>query len=348
MPKHVRTDSSDSKKINETTQDPSTEKNDSQETAQESPAEKNTQTPSGSSAVIEAPLVSDQRETTNARSRQKPHLTIQQKKSRRMRKVLIVVLALIVALIGALAYFSFLLFQEAQTQASQQTLSQGVTDIDELKGEQAQDSASSAKKEIEAPDLISVLGKTQDEALVIVERGATLISATPVEEEGNPIKANLKVSLTDEPAASRSGTPTLYLDLDAQGHVISAGYSAAASSLGYGSTSFSDAIQNKKIIENTFEEAGLILPAGSVVLPEDKALYSTYATDATTLTNEQFSFTGTVEQGGIAYEWSAVLRYDYTAANSTGNLANTVRQVYLYVSMPGVSVAAPVEDAPSE
>ena len=59
-----------------------------------------------------------------------------------------------------------------------------------------------------------------------------------VNEEGNPIKTEVRVALTDEPADTRTGTPTLYLGLDEDGAVVQAGYSAGTASLGYGTLSF--------------------------------------------------------------------------------------------------------------
>ncbi|MEG1042436.1 MAG: hypothetical protein RSE94_21195, partial [Pseudomonas sp.] len=79
-------------------------------------------------------------------------------------------------------------------------------------------------------------------------------------------------------------------------------------------------------------EAGLVIPAGSVVLPKDKAAYCTYATDGTTLVKENCPFSGAAEVNGARYTWSAVLTYDYTAANASGNLADTIRQVYIYIN----------------
>lgn len=277
----------------------------------------------------------------------KKHLTVYQKKSRRMRRVLIVVILLLIALIGALGYFTYLLFDEAQNEAAQQTLQQAPHDVDALKEEETKDASTTTTKSTEVPTLTTLLGKTQEEAIDLIARGATVVSTNPVEEEGNPIKTRVKLSLTDEPGDSRSGTPTVYLDLNAEGKIIQAGYSAATASLGYGSLSFSDAVKNEHIIENTLAEAGLAIPESSVELPADKELYSTYATDGTTLVNESYSFSGAFEQDGIIYEWSAVLRYDYTAANASGNLADTIRQVYVYVndaSVPIVTATAPAPE----
>ena len=124
----------------------------------------------------------------------------------------------------------------------------------------------------------------------------------------------------------------MYLGLNEEGKTIQAGYSAATASLGYGTLSFADAVTNERIVEKTLQEAGINVPAGSAVLPEDKTTYSTYATDGTTLVKEKCSFSGTVDFDGAPHEWSSVLLYDYSAANMSGNLADTIRIIYVYVN----------------
>lgn len=271
--------------------------------------------------------------------KEKKHLTLAQKKSQRMRNVLIVVIALIVLLIGALGYFTWLLLNEAQTEATQQALSQGSLDVDQLKESETDDSAGGVEKQIEAPDLAGLLGATEERALEAIGKGATVASTTPVEEEGNPIKSSLKVILTDEPGDARTGTPTVYLDLDANGAVISAGYSASALSLGYGSLSFSETIESDRIVENTLAEAGLLVSEGLITLPADKDEYNTYGSDGNTLVSSSYTFSDTLEQDGIVYEWSVVLKYDYTSYNASGNPVDTTRQVYVYVSQEGITAA---------
>ena len=91
-------------------------------------------------------------------------------------------------------------------------------------------------------------------------------------------------------------------------------------------------MRNEAIIEKTLAEAGVDVAQGSVTLPEDKTSYSTYDTDGKTLIKEYCSFSDTVDIEGAPHEWSAVLSYDYTMANATGNLADTVRTIYVYVS----------------
>ena len=173
---------------------------------------------------------------------------------------------------------------------------------------------------------------TKDEAIAALKHGATETSSKEVSEEGNPVKTNVTIALTDEPADTRSGTPSVYLGLDEDGKIVQAGYSAATAALGYGSLSFVDAVKNEHIVEKTLAEASIAVPEGTVELPADKTAYSTYDTDGTTLVKESCSFSGTVDLAGAAHEWSSVLLYDYKTANASGNLADTIRIIYVYIN----------------
>ena len=256
------------------------------------------------------------------------------RKSRRMRRLLIAVAVLLVLLIAALAYFTFMLVQESQLLATQQTQAQqgAQQEVSALQEGATDDAATPVEKQTEAPDLVALLGMTQEQATEAVQRGATLASAREVNEEGNPIKSSVTLALTSEPADTRTGTPTVYLGLNEAGAVVQAGYSASTAALGYGTLSFSDAVRNENIVEKTLQEAGIDVPEGSVQLPEDKTEYSTYASDGTTLVKESCAFSGTVDIGGAPHEWSAVLSYDYSAANASGNLADTIRIIYVYIN----------------
>lgn len=257
-----------------------------------------------------------------------------QRKSRRMRRILIAVIALLAVILIALVGCVVLLLQDGQTRAVQQAQSQqSAQEEQEIQQDETKDASQSAKK-TNVPDLVSLLGMTQDEAVDALAHGAVVSATREVNEEGNPVKRQTTVTLTDEPADTRTGTPSVYLFLSEDGVIIRAGYSAGTSSLGYGSISFIDAVENEHVVEQTFGEAGLSVPEGSAVLPEDKTAYSTYASDGTTLTKESCTFSGTAEAGGSTYEWESVLLYDYTSANATGNLANTIRQIYIYLGIP--------------
>ena len=95
---------------------------------------------------------------------------------------------------------------------------------------------------------------------------------------------------------------------------------------------FADAVKNEHIVEKTLREAGVNVTDGSAKLPSDKTSYSTYASDGTTLVKENCSFNGTVDINGAAHTWSSVLMYDYSTANASGNLADTVRIIYIYIN----------------
>lgn len=271
-------------------------------------------------------------EPTGLHGKQTETVPSYQHKSRRMRKILIAIIVLLVLLLIALGVFTYWLIDESRTLASQQMQQQGSQAIDELDQDGTTDASTATEKRTEVPDLVSLLGMNQEDAVKALERGATVTNTREVNEEGNPIKTSVTVALTDEPADTRSGTPTVYLGLNEDGAIVQAGYSVATASLGYGSLSFIDAVENDHIIEKTLEEAGVSVAEGSVELPEDKMAYSTYDSDGTTLVRENASFSGTADINGAAHEWSAMLQYDYTTANTTGNLADTIRYVYVYIN----------------
>lgn len=263
----------------------------------------------------------------------KPPVPSHQRKSRRMRRILIAVVVLLVVLIAALGYFTFRLVSESQTLATQQTQQQqDAQEVSAIKKNDTKDATTETTKKTQVPNLVKILGMTQDQAVTALAHGATVTTSKEVNEEGNPVKKTVNVALTDEPADTRSGTPTVYLGLNEAGAVVQAGYSAATASLGYGSLSFVDAVKNEHIVEKTLQEAGVPVADGAATLPASKTAYSTYASDGTTLEKENCSFSGSVDINGAAHQWSAVLIYNYATANTSGNLADTIRLIYIYVN----------------
>ncbi|MCH4220394.1 MAG: histone-lysine N-methyltransferase [Eggerthellaceae bacterium] len=257
--------------------------------------------------------------------------TEHEKHARRMRRALIIVVVFLIVLLLALAYFGFQLLQTSHSVATQQSQANNTEVSTTDSSNETKDASSTATKKTSVPPLTSVMGASQADALKTIGHGATVSTTVDVNEEGNPIKKRLTCALTDEPADAKMGTPSVYLGLNEAGQVIMAGYSASTSSLGYGSLSFADAVSSQHIVEKTLNDAGLSVPEGSVKLP-DKASYSTYAGDGTTLVKENCSFTGSSVAGGATYSWTATLMYDYTAANANSNLADTVRQIYIYIN----------------
>lgn len=253
------------------------------------------------------------------------------RKSRRMRKVLTAVIVLLVLLAlaaGAGIYQIVKISQEASVQQTEEVEQEASS----ITGAEANDAATAVTvKKTNVPNLAGLVGLTQDEAIEKLGSGAQVTASIEVNEQGNPVVMEVRVALTEEPSDSRSGTPTVYLGLNADGKIIQAGYSTSTTSLGYGSLSFADAVRNEHIVEKTLAEAGINVAEGSAILPEDKMAYSTYGSDGTTLTKEYCSFAGEAEVNGSVEQWSAVLSYDYAVANATGNLADTVRTIYVYI-----------------
>lgn len=271
---------------------------------------------------------------TGRGSHAKPEMPEHQRKSRRMRRVLRVVIILLILLFLALAFFAWRLVQASDSAVTQQVVEQGTQEIanNESTEGAATDASNTSVRTTDVPVLVNVMGMTQNDAIATIGHGAVVSGTVAVNEENNPVKTSVTAVLTEEPADALSGAPTVYLGLNAEGKVVQAGYSAATASLGYGTVSFADAVQTESIVEKTLAEAGLAVPVGTVKLPADRSSYCTYASDGTTLVEEKCSFNGEAEANGVKYRWDSTLMYNYAAANASGNLADTIRQVYIYIN----------------
>lgn len=258
------------------------------------------------------------------------------RKSRRMRIVLIAVSAVLVALLAALAYFAFMLVNEA-SDVAYETASRSVpkdepaTPTDSKKAD--------VQKHGDIPDLTGMLGLTVDEAIDQVGRGATITSEKDIEEttgededeETKVVGKNVTVALADETTDKKGNTPSVYLKCNEEGIIVQVGYSASVSSLNYDEVSFADIVQTEHIVENLLNDAGVSAQVGSVELPAADD-YRVMADDGTTIAEESYTFTGEGQAGdGATHTWSCHLIYDYLAANVSGNLADTIKLVYLYI-----------------
>ena len=96
--------------------------------------------------------------------------------------------------------------------------------------------------------------------------------------------------------------------------------------------SFADAVNNEHVIEQTLRKVGVAVDDGVATLPEDSSKYITYGKDGKTVVKERCSFEGEADVNGTPCTWSAVLSYDYTTQTITGNLSDTVRIIYVYVT----------------
>ena len=253
------------------------------------------------------------------------------RKSVSSRKKLVAVIVILIILLAALILGAtrFLHYQSAAlVQQSNETAQSESSD-----GETMQvDEASRSESKVSLPNLATLFDLTEDEAIEQIGMGATVSSEADVNEEDTDVKTLVSLQLSEQPSDGKSGTPTVRLGLNEDGKVVMAGYSAATSSLGYGSLSYQDLIQNENIIGRTLGEAGVTPDEDHIELPSDTSEYQTYDSDGATLIRESYTFEGSgTANDGSAHDWSAVLTYDYTAANASGNLADTVRQISVYV-----------------
>lgn len=220
--------------------------------------------------------------------------------------------------------------QQTSDGQAQQSQSDSTSDDSDATTEDEDEAARRVRTAV--PDLTSVMGRSQRDALSIIGHGATVTSTQNANGSDSPIVSNVTVALTQEPGDSKQGTPTVYLGLNSDGAVIHAGYSSPTSLLGFGRLSFSDAILNEHIVEQTLERAGVTVSQGNISLPSSKKDYSTYGSDGHTLVQEHATFQGEgVGKDGRTYAWAAQIVYDYTRANATGNLADASHVIYVYI-----------------
>lgn len=263
-------------------------------------------------------------------------LSPRMKKSRRTRRVLIVLIILLFVAVGAVGIFMYHTWIGSHQEAAQQVQDQAgaPNHRDDVGHNYNDDTKEKTTKLVDLPELSRVIGMNEGDAMNFIKRGAVITANNPVNEEGNPIKTNLTVALTEEVSGGKTGgTPTVYLGLNEEGRIIQVGCSAAVPSLGYSALSFSDAINVDRVIEKTLARVGVVIPEGTAVLPANKDEYSTYASDGTTVVRERCSFEGDVDVHGTPCSWSTVLSYDYTTQVVTGNLNDTVRIIYVYITV---------------
>ena len=284
----------------------------------------------GSHAAHASRTASKRQQTKNEKRQRLEDMPDHQRRSLRMRRVLIAVLVLILALAIVLGYLGYQFITASQQQLVQQKNDTDAASV-EVDGQDADETALVTQK-TQVPNLTGLFGLTQDEAIEAIGHGATIKTTADERGEDSAIETRVTLELSEEPGDSKSGTPTVYLGLNEDGKVVMAGYSAATASLGYGALSLVDIVENEHAIEHTLTDAGIIVEEGVAELPKDASTYQTYDTDGKTLMRESVDFDGeAADADGVAYAWSGVLAYDYTAANTSGNLADTVRQIYIYL-----------------
>ncbi len=255
-------------------------------------------------------------------------------KSRRMRVVLIIVTVILALLIAALVYFAFVLIREASDAASQSATYSGSAET-EISAPDAGVVESDSHGDV--PDLVSLLGLTVDEAIEEVGRGASITAERDITEESDDdseaqvVGRSVTVALADETTDSSGNTPSLYFETNEDDIIVSVGYSTPVSSLNYGDVSFDAIVRENYIVENLLTDAGIPVDAGTVELPSTDD-YRTYDDDGQTIARESYTFSGTNSgTDGSEYDWTCRLSYDYSAANVSGDLNDTIKLIQLYI-----------------
>lgn len=244
------------------------------------------------------------------------------KKMRRNLVIAIVVLIVILCLIGAMVAVYLLTSQNVSVQQQQET------DVSQMENSEADTSTSASEKSATVPDLALLIGAKADDTVALIGHGAQVSADEAKEEENTPVKRTLRLTLTNDVSSDSSGNPTVVVSANSEGNIISVTYTASTKALGYGTMSFSDAIQNERIIEKVMKEAGLQVGSENVVLPENKAEWTTYTDDGKRISREEKEFSGEVE----GKKWSARLAYDYTVSLATDNLSDTLRNISITIS----------------
>lgn len=254
--------------------------------------------------------------------------------SRKVRITLSICAVLLVALLAALVYFFLGFVSEAQDLASDSTDDSATVIVTGDMGDAGTSSVGMVDEIIALP---SLLGLSLDDAVKALGPGASVSSSTDVTEapgddaaegaEPAVVGKNVTIALPKDSTASSA-----YVTTDASGVVISAGCSASVSRLGYGDASFTDLIGAQQIVQNTLASVG-VMSSDTIELPSDKAEYTTYAEDGQTVLQESYTFKGSGQfNSGASGVWTLRLSYDYSSANVSGNLSDTIKLVYVSIA----------------
>lgn len=231
----------------------------------------------------------------------------------------------LVILVAMFVFCSYKYHSGMESLSTQQQWSSGKEDFDRAYQISISDKEK-PEKTIYAPNLVSCLGKSVEECVSSIGQGAKVTAAVPVAEG-----TQTTIELTNESSNVKSVTPKVILISNSSGSVISASFTASTWALGFPKLSFTDMINNENICEKTLNESGLNIELGTIKAPENRSSYTTYASDGTTVVTENWSCSGKNTVNNKSYNWSANLVYDYSYANVSGNLAETIRSITISV-----------------
>lgn len=250
--------------------------------------------------------------------------------SQKARKRLMVVIGVLLVALVALVCATVFIFMQSSEQAKEEAAHQGAASIEQ---HNTADARFQGSKSVQVPKLASLLGMSKEDALKALGDKAVVGSEAESSEESSKAVKTLTIPLAlDDEEDHHTAAPVVYLGLDADDKVVSVGFGSSTTLLGFAPTSFVDAIKSEHIIEKLMSEAGFTLEGDQIKLPEKSEDYTQVNAETGVVENEQYSFNGTLKHNDMELTWSATLSYDYSAANASGNLNDTIRQIVISVS----------------
>lgn len=253
----------------------------------------------------------------------------------RARGSLIFAAVLAVILVFALAICVILMVGQAAQAQTQQTAQGGVAvQPAPTTAILNPDESSSTNQTTVVPELASLIGSTEKQALAMLGHGAQVSrEVVRTDDRTQAVKRETAV-LTSAASSDGIGSPIVHLDFNEQGAVVAASYRGGLRSLGYGPISINQAVSKSKVIQHALLDAGITVADASVIkLPKNRDSYTTYESDQKTVARQAVKFAGTGTAAGMNYRWTASLTYDYSKANNSANLANTYRVLQVGVSI---------------
>lgn len=250
--------------------------------------------------------------------------------SQKARKRLMVVIGVLLVALVALVCTTVFVFMQSSEQAKEEAAHQGAASIEQ---HNTADARFQGSKSVQVPKLASLLGMSKEDALKTLGDKAVVGSEAESSEKSSKAVKTLTIPLAlDDEEDYHTAAPVVYLGLDADDKVVSVGFGSSTTLLGFAPTSFVDAIKSEHIIEKLMSEAGFTLGEDQIKLPEKSDEYTQVNAETGVVENEQYSFNGTLKHNNAELTWSATLSYDYSAANASGNLNDTIRQIVISVS----------------
>lgn len=263
-------------------------------------------------------------------------------KSRRLRKryiaAIVVLVILIVGIIGALVY-NFLVPKDTDSAETAQTA------LVEQAAETGE-TAAVAKASTEVPNLLSMVGVTEADAVASLGSKAGEKTVTPVEaevpevEEGeeppeveeldSDIVSVERIDIVTEGDAVSKAEPAVYLTLRRDGYVQEVYYTCDLNLLGCELVTFEEMIADSEKLAGYLSAAGVTADATMFGEPDESNIETVMGKDKDgkdAPESKTYTIWDYADTGGEEGTWEIIVKYDYSAANKSGDATDVVRTI---------------------